>query len=45
MPVAGAMMDICAGEDAQHSVVSDFLTHIPYLVGFYYDYGSANAIT
>lgn len=32
MPVSGAMMDICAGEDAQHPVVSGSLTHISYLV-------------
>lgn len=45
MPVTGAMMDICAGEDAQHPVVSDSLTHISHLVSFYYDNGSANVIS
>lgn len=45
MSVASAMMDKCAGEDAQHPVISDSLTHISYLVSFYYDNGVANAIS
>lgn len=45
MPVSGAMMDICAGEDAQHPVVSGSLTHISYLVSFYYDNDAANVIS
>lgn len=45
MPVAGAMMDICAGKDAQHPVVSDSLTHISYVVSFHYYNSAANAIS